>query len=45
MKDYPVSYGYVGFVGNKRMIFPTENEYLEYLREEEEDGTKERLKD
>ena len=49
MKGFPSSNGYWGFFGNhNRMLFPTEQEYIEYMREkEEEDGRREeeRLKD
>ena len=49
MKGFPSSNGYWGFFGNRnRMLFPTEDEYIEYMKEkEEEDGRREeeRLKD
>lgn len=28
---YAVSYGYFGLVGSEYVLFPTENEYYEYL--------------
>lgn len=44
MKGFPSSNGYWGFFGNhNRMLFPTEQEYIEYMKEkEEEDGREER---
>ena len=39
MKGYYVSFGYIGFVNNVKMIFATEEEYREYL--EESDGREE----
>ena len=30
-KGYLVSSGYMGWVGDRYMLFPTEAEYLEYL--------------
>ena len=36
MYGYYTPYGYVGFVDGEPMIFATEDEYLEYLKEIEE---------
>jgi hypothetical protein len=33
MYGYSVSSGYKGFVGGRWMLFPTEAEYYEYMRE------------
>lgn len=33
MDGYYTPYGYVGFVNGEEMIFATEEEYLEYLKE------------
>lgn len=35
-KGYPTSYGYMGLIGEHYMLFATEEEYLEYLKEGEE---------
>lgn len=35
-KGYPTSYGYKGLVGKIYILFATEEEYLEYLKEGEE---------
>lgn len=32
---YYTSYGFLGQVGNEMMLFATEEEYLEYIKEEE----------
>lgn len=37
MKGYPTSYGYIGKVGSRLMLFATETEYYEYLEENEHD--------
>lgn len=37
-KGYPTSYGYKGYVRDRWMVFATQQEYLEYIREEK-DGT------
>jgi len=37
MKGYVVSCGYMGYIGNGRfMLFATEQDYEEYIRQEEE---------
>lgn len=33
MYGYYVSYGYVGFVDGRKMLFATEEEYYEYMEE------------
>lgn len=33
MRGYPVSSGYKGWVNGEWMLFPTEAEYHEYMRE------------
>ena len=33
MRGYLVSSGYMGWVNNRWMLFATEDEYLEYMRE------------
>ena len=35
MQGYYVSYGYKGFVNGRWMLFATEDEYVEYVRETE----------
>lgn len=34
MKGYLTKYGYVGYVGDRKMLFATEEEYYEYIKEE-----------
>jgi hypothetical protein len=34
MEGYLTSYGYMGFVTGRWMLFATESEYYEYLNEE-----------
>jgi len=34
MEGYLTSYGYIGFVTGRWMLFATESEYYEYLNEE-----------
>jgi len=34
MEGYLISYGYIGFVSGRWMLFATEPEYYEYLNEE-----------
>lgn len=31
-KGYPTSYGYMGYVHDRWMVFATQHEYLEYIR-------------
>ena len=38
-KGYPTQSGYMGLVRGGWMLFPTEGEYLEYLREENGEGS------
>ncbi len=48
LRGYDVGSGFVGFLDTLKMLFPTEDEYIEYMKEkEEEDGRREeeRLKD
>lgn len=33
IQGYPVDAGYMGFVDGKKMLFPTEGEYTEYMNE------------
>lgn len=33
MEGYMTSYGYIGYVDGRRMLFVSENEYDEYLNE------------
>lgn len=33
MQGYYTHYGYMGFVRGERMLFATEDEYIEYLEE------------
>lgn len=33
MYGYYVSYGYIGFVDGRKMLFATEEEYYEYMEE------------
>lgn len=33
MYGYPISCGYKGWVGDRWMLFPTESEYYEYMKE------------
>lgn len=33
MGGYFTSYGYIGFVNGRKMLFANESEYLEYLEE------------
>lgn len=41
-KGYLIDCGFVGFTdGGYRMLFPTEQEYIEYKREEEDNGREE----
>lgn len=40
-RGYAVPSGYVGFVGTNKMIFPTEDEYIEYMREKEDENGRE----
>ena len=35
MKGYYTPFGYVGFVGKTRVLFATEEEYREFLQENE----------
>ena len=37
-KGYPVSYGYMGYVNGKYMLFETEDAYIEYLRDKNFEG-------
>ena len=37
MKGYYTSYGYVGFIGEEKMLFSTEAEYEEYYNNLKED--------
>lgn len=42
IKGYPVASGYIGFVNGKKMLFPTEDEYIEKMKETyESDDTEE----
>ena len=42
MKGFLTSIGFVGFTdGGYRILFPTEQEYIEYMEEEEENGREE----
>ena len=34
MKGYFVSYGYMGFVNGRYMLFASEEEYYEYIEEQ-----------
>lgn len=36
LKGYYTHYGYMGFTKNGRMLFATESEYIEYMRESED---------
>ena len=36
MKGYTVGNGYMGFVGDRYILFASEADYLDYLRDEEE---------
>lgn len=38
MYGYYVSYGYIGFVDGKRILFATDSEYYEYMEERNDDG-------
>lgn len=40
MYGYPVSSGYKGLVNGKWMLFPTEAEYYEYVKETDENLAK-----
>jgi len=33
IKGYNISYGYMGYVNGNYMLFPTENDYLDYIAE------------
>ena len=33
MKGYPTNFGYLGWIWNGCMLFPTEQEYKEYYKE------------
>ena len=33
MKEYLTNFGYLGWIGNGWMLFPTEQEYIEYYKE------------
>lgn len=33
MYGYYISYGYIGFVDGRKMLFATEEEYYEYMEE------------
>ena len=33
MGGYWTSYGYIGFVGNQKMLFASDTEYFEYMEE------------
>lgn len=35
MNGYLIPTGYIGFVNGKKMLFATENEYYEYVKEHE----------
>lgn len=37
MDGYFTSYGYMGRVGNSYMLFVSEEEYLEYIKENEDE--------
>lgn len=32
IKGYPVSSGYMGWIGDRYMLFATESDYLEFMR-------------
>lgn len=34
-KGYVVSSGYIGYVDGEKMLFATEDDYIEYIKEEE----------
>ena len=34
MKGYLTNNGYMGWVGDRYMLFPTEQEYIDYMKEE-----------
>ena len=36
MKGYLVSNGYMGWIGGRYVLFPTETEYIEVYKEEQE---------
>lgn len=38
MKGYYTPYGYIGLVGEDMMLFATEEEYYEYIKEIDENG-------
>ena len=39
LKSYDVKVGTIGFVDDeKKMLFPTDDEYTEYMRDQEEEG-------
>ncbi len=37
MKGYYTQSGYMGFIGNRYILFSSESDFLEYIRESEED--------
>lgn len=38
MKGYPVSFGYMGYINGRYMLFATEEEYREYCEDHAEQG-------
>jgi hypothetical protein len=40
MKGYIISYGYMGLVGKTWMLFATETEYQEYIKEKRKNETR-----
>lgn len=38
MKGYVVPSGYMGYVGNRYMLFATEQEYVEFMRKDDEEN-------
>lgn len=46
LTSYDVKVGTIGFVeGEKKMLFPTDDEYTEYMREQEEENHEEDRED
>ena len=41
LKGYPVSAGYIGYVDGRKMLFATEDDYKEHMKEIEENDEEE----
>lgn len=41
LKGYPVPAGYIGIVDGRKMLFATENDYVEHMKEIDENDEEE----